>query len=140
MALYGSSTPTNLEHLAKLDAFGIDRFCEWILDSKNQRELAQYLGVTSASVTLWIYMDEARTNRVKDVRKLAAAGWDELAEETLKAAKTPHELGVARELAHHYRWRAGKINHREYGDRQKPEGDDDDKENKLIVVNSPDAD
>jgi hypothetical protein len=112
-------TPTNREHLAKLDAFGVDQFCEWILDGKMQREIAEHLEITPSSVTLWIYSDEARLERIKEVKKLAAHAWDELAVETLRKAKTPIELGVARELAHHYRWRAGKINHREYGDRLK---------------------
>ena len=43
--------------------------------------------------------------------------WDERAGDVIQQAADPFELAKAKELAHHYRWRASKIAPRDYGDR-----------------------
>jgi len=49
---------------------------------------------------------------------MAAAAWDEKSELLLTNAKDNFELMKAKELAHHYRWRAKAIAPRDYGDKQ----------------------
>jgi len=44
--------------------------------------------------------------------------WDEMATQKIEDADTDFQLTQARELAHHYRWRASKIAPKEYGDKQ----------------------
>lgn len=46
-----------------------------------------------------------------------ASYWEEKAESCIADAADEFELKKARELAHHYRWRAAKIAPREYGDK-----------------------
>ena len=54
---------------------------------------------------------------------MAARVWDDRAEAVLRDASDLFELAKAKELAHHYRWRASKIAPRDYGDRTVLAGD-----------------
>jgi len=47
----------------------------------------------------------------------SARFWDEKAARVIEAAPDKFELERARELAHHYRWRAKAIAPRDYGDK-----------------------
>jgi hypothetical protein len=48
--------------------------------------------------------------------------WDQVAVDGIAQAGDPFELAKAKELAHHYRWRASKIAPKLYGDKQSVEG------------------
>ena len=43
--------------------------------------------------------------------------YDELAQAGIETARDPFELARAKEMAHHYRWRASKVNPGEYGEK-----------------------
>src|SRR5271165_2749551 len=94
---------------AKLDAFGIDAVCKLITDGVGIRGIAAEAGVSTGSVLTWLERDPEHSARVREARRLTAWHWDEEAERAIKdAAPEPAELMRARELAFHYRWRAGK--------------------------------
>lgn len=92
-----------------LDLYGSDWICEQILDLNSLSQAAQGAGVALSSLLTWIAADDARSARVREARRLAAEAWVEKAEQVVADAKNNFELQKARELAHHYRWRASKI-------------------------------
>ena len=55
---------------------------------------------------------------MREARSAAAAAYDEMAYRQISRANDPFELAKSREQAQHLRWRASKINPREYGDKQ----------------------
>lgn len=63
----------------------------------------------------WLASDSERSARAREARISAAQVWDEKAETVLEDKEV--DIQRARELASHYRWRASKINPREYGDK-----------------------
>lgn len=65
----------------------------------------------------WIAHDRDRSARGRGARTYAAVLWDERAIEVLERAANSLELAKARELAHHYRWRASKVAPKMYGDK-----------------------
>ena len=79
--------------------------------------IARKMGVARSKLLVWIEEDDDRSARVREARRRAAWAWDELAEDVIRNAADPLELSRAKELAHHYRWRASKIAPREYGDK-----------------------
>jgi len=70
---------------------------------------------------MWIEADPERSARVKQARMVMSRRWDEKSEAVLVNAGDDFDLKKAKELAHHYRWRAAKIAPRDYGDRQMTE-------------------
>ena len=125
--------------LDKLDALGIEAFCDLILDGTTQMQIAENLGISRSMVNRWLSLRPEHSARALEARRLASSAWDEKAEKVIQDAGDQFELSKAKELAHHYRWRASKVHPADYG--IKPaiisEGED---ENKLVIVNSPDAD
>lgn len=101
----------------KLDAFGIDAVIEAILHPKPQYLIAQDIGVSAGSLIAWIAADSDRSVRAREARAQTALMWDDKATHVIEEAKDQFELAKAKELAHHYRWRAAKIAPREYGDK-----------------------
>jgi len=95
--------------MALLDYFGVDWVCDQILDGRTLTAIAQEATVTVSTLVRWIAADEQRSARVNTARQQAGATWDAMAEDELRKSGTPHQLAIARELAHHYRWRASKI-------------------------------
>lgn len=73
--------------------------------------------VSVGSLLAWIAADSDRSARVREVRTAMALTWDEKAEAAISYARDEFELRKAKELGHHYRWRASKIAPRDYGDR-----------------------
>lgn len=102
---------------AKLDRFGIDAVCEAIVDRESLTAIASRVGVSIGSLITWLDADPERSARAKEARRATARAWDEAAEAKLDQAEDEFGLKKARELAHHYRWRASKIAPAEYGDR-----------------------
>lgn len=95
--------------MSVLDYFGVDWVCDQILNGRTLTAIAREATVARSTLLGWIAADTDRSARVRVARQQAGAAWDDMAEEGLAAAKTSHELAVARELAHHWRWRASKI-------------------------------
>ena len=92
-----------------LDMYGIDWVCEQILELRSLTAIAEDAGVGLATLLRWTTADAERSTRVSQARRVAAEAWVEKAEQVVADAKNNFELQKARELAHHYRWRASKI-------------------------------
>lgn len=101
----------------KLDAFGLDALCEAIGSRKALTEVAKKVGVSLTRLLAWIAADSERSARVREARKAMAVVWDEEAEAEIRKARTELGLKKAKEIAHHYRWRAAKVAPGEYGER-----------------------
>ena len=69
------------------------------------------------TLSQWIASDEEHSARAREARIHAARIWDEKALSVIEQALDPFELQRAKELAHHYRWRASKTAPKEYGDK-----------------------
>lgn len=95
--------------MSVLDYFGVDWVCDRITDGRTLTAIAEEATVNVSVLVRWIAADEQRSARVNTARKQAGATWDAMAEDAISKATTPHQLAVARELAHHWRWRASKI-------------------------------
>lgn len=101
----------------KLDAFGIDAVCEAIAARKTLTQIARKVGVSLWTLLAWLNADASRSARARETRAGMAKHWDEQAEAEIRKAKDPLALAKARELAHHFRWRASKIAPAEYGEK-----------------------
>jgi hypothetical protein len=95
--------------MSVLDYFGVDWVCERILDGRTLTAIAEEATVSVGTLLRWIGLETERSARVNTARKQAGATWDAMAEDGISKATTPFQLAQARELAHHYRWRASKI-------------------------------
>lgn len=101
----------------KLDAIGLDAICEAIGDKKSLTQIAEDACVSIGSLLTWIEANPERSARAREARTLMARYWDERSEKILEEASDEFDLKKAKELSHHYRWRASKIAPREYGDK-----------------------
>jgi hypothetical protein len=79
--------------------------------------IAVSLGLDRANFNKWLQADKLRSARAHEARINASAAWDEKAEQGIAEASDPFELSRAKEMAHHYRWRASKIAPKTYGDK-----------------------
>lgn len=95
----------------------LDRLCDAIIDGRMLTEIALEWGVTRFRLMRWIAAEPTRGARVKEARRLSAQTYDEKAEQAIKDATDDLGLKKAKELAHHYRWKASKINPGDYGDK-----------------------
>lgn len=101
----------------KCDELGIDAICEMLTSGISATRIAKQIDVSVGTLLNWIDDDITRSARVREARMRSAKYWDEKAEEVIREAPDKFELERARELAHHYRWRAKAIAPRDYGDR-----------------------
>lgn len=101
----------------KCDAFGLDTICELIVAGESLTSIAARIDVHVSTLINWSEEDKQRSARMKEARQQSGRIWDEKAEEVIIRAGDPFELSKAKELAHHYRWRAKAIAPREYGDK-----------------------
>jgi hypothetical protein len=92
-----------------------------IEDGEALAAIAESVGRARSTLSEWLNSDDARAERSARARASAAGAWDEKAEREIGEASDPFTLAKAKELAHHYRWRASKINPRQYGERQQVE-------------------
>lgn len=95
----------------------IAKLCERIEDGESLRQVADGLGVPTSTLTRWIEADPQRSARAREARRQSARSFDDAALEEIRGAADQFELARAKEVAHHLRWRASKINPREYGDK-----------------------
>jgi len=101
----------------RCDEFGIGAICDMITSGVSMTAISQEIGVSIGSLITWLDGDAERSARVREARSKSAKVWDERAEEVIRLAPDKFELEKARELAHHYRWRAKAIAPRDYGDK-----------------------
>ena len=101
----------------RMEAYGIDAIADDVSGAKTMTEIAAAIGVTVGQLSTWIAADVEHSARVREARTVAARYWDERSEKEILSASDPFELARAKELAHHYRWRAAKIAPKEYGDK-----------------------
>lgn len=100
-----------------LDQKGVEWLCDEIVEGKSLRTIAKALRMNVSTVTRWVAADEYRTRVVREARTASAQAFDDLALECILSAKNRHQLGVAKEAAHHYRWRARCTDPKIYGDK-----------------------
>jgi len=102
-----------------LDAHGLDWLCDKLIAGETQTAIAESLRIGVATLSRWIADSEhpERSARVREARIAAARSFDEKAEQELRDAKDPFTLARAKELAHHYRWKASKADPRGYGEK-----------------------
>ena len=101
-----------------LEAIGIDAICSRIVDGEMMGDICGDIGVSRPALAAWINSDPERQARADRARIDAAAAYVEAAERAIiDAPSDSTELTRARELAHHYRWKASKSNPRRYGDK-----------------------
>lgn len=103
--------------IKKIDAYTLDQICADIADALPLADIAKRIGVNRGSLLTYIQKDPVRLARVSTIRAWTAKLWDERAEQVISDAVDSFALNKARELAHHYRWRAAKIAPADYGDR-----------------------
>ena len=101
----------------RIEAFGIEAVCERLSNGMTMTALAEEIGVTVGKLSQWIASDEEHSARAREARIHAARIWDEKALSVVEQAMDLFELQRAKELAHHYRWRASKTAPKEYGDK-----------------------
>lgn len=95
----------------------MDSIVTMILNCESMTAIALSFGISKATLINFVYSTPDHSARMFDARKQAALIWEEKAEEVIQQAADPFELTRARELAHHYRWRASKIAPHQYGDK-----------------------
>ncbi|AMM23003.1 hypothetical protein [Variovorax sp. PAMC 28711] len=100
-----------------IDKLGIEALCDRLIGGETQNEICRKLKISPGSMARWIALDDERGARVREARIHAARAWDEKASEVIIEARTAIDVSKARELAHHYRWRAKMANPREYGEK-----------------------
>lgn len=121
----------------KVTAYGLEQVCEDIANTVPLTNIAQKIGVADGTLLTWMDRPE-NSARTKEARRVTAKLWEERAEQVLLDAgkdvprdrlcygqELNFELAKAKELAHHYRWRAKMIAPREYGDGVTLRGDKD---------------
>lgn len=106
---------------AKVSAIGIDQVCEMICDANSLTVIAAFYGISTGRLVTWIEADPERSVRAREARTLTAQMWDEKAQDGIDLATDPFELAKAKEMAHHFRWRASKIAPKTYGDKVQQE-------------------
>jgi hypothetical protein len=109
----------------KQDGFEIEAVLSAIGDGKSLTQIAKDKGTTFGVLQTWLESDPERSARAREARENQARYWDELAEAGIAEASDPFRLARAKELAHHYRWRAAKIAPKHYGERTTVAGDPD---------------
>jgi len=105
----------------RINAYGLDAVCNDIMNGLPLRTIAKNLGVDIASLCKWKAQPQ-HSARVNDAMAATAEYWDQIAVHGLESATDAFELAKAKEIAHHYRWRASKIAPKLYGDKQSVEG------------------
>jgi hypothetical protein len=88
-----------------------------IEDGETLTSIASSVSRSKSNISQWLNADPERSARARVSRTSAAAAWDDLAEQEIRNAEDGFGLSKAKELAHHFRWRASKIAPTDYGDK-----------------------
>ncbi len=100
----------------------IDQICAWLEDGENITAVAKKCKVNRSTLNAFLAKPD-NSARAMAARLDAAAAYADMAEDVIAKARSPLALAKARELAHHYRWRAGKHNPKHFGDKVQVEAD-----------------
>lgn len=105
-----------------MDAYGGIEAVECaLIERKTLTEIAADVGISLGRFWEWLDSNPERSARAREARAKTAAIWDHEATSVIERAGDQFELAKAKELAHHYRWRASKIAPREYGEKVQQE-------------------
>lgn len=109
---------TKPSNRSKMEQMGIDGVCDRLKAGKTLTSIAEDMELASIGTLLdWLSSDPERSARAREARSAAAAMYDEQAQAGIEAALDPFELAKAKEMAQHLRWRASKVNPKDYGDK-----------------------
>lgn len=100
-----------------LDQLGVEWLCDRLVDGDTQTQICRKLKIGIASLGRWVVADADRSARVREARIAAARAYDDKAETVLRGARNVFGLAKAKELAHHYRWKASKADPKSYGEK-----------------------
>lgn len=106
------------------DGLDIDEVCQRISDGDYLDTIAKDNGIRIGTLLAWLDETPDKSARARAARQATAKYWEEKAASGIADAKDGFELSKAKELAHHYRWRASKIAPKEYGDKVALTGED----------------
>lgn len=119
----------------KLYPHYIDEIIEMIIDCKHYRDICAHFECKLSTFFDFISRP-AHSARIKEARKHAASILVDEAERVLAQAKEdPRLFAVARELAHHYRWKASMLDRESYADKKTVIMSDEKPEQKKITIN-----
>ncbi len=105
----------------KTGLLNLDKICADICETKSMTQIAAENNIDLSTLLEWIEGDPLRLARTREARRRTALLWEERAEAVIAQAADNFELQKARELAHHYRWRAKAIAPKDYGDKMTQE-------------------
>ena len=100
----------------------LDDICRQLRDGVLMIDIAEQYGRSRSKLTEWLGADVERSARAREARSQGAASYDEQAQRYILDATDPLALAKARELAQHLRWRASKLNPKQYGDKLEMSG------------------
>jgi len=113
---------SKFEAQKKIEDFGgIDALERALGEGESLSGICRKLKIDVVTLLKWIGADGERSARMKEARRLSAVYWDDKADRVIEEAKDPFQLDKAKQLAHHYRWRAKCIAPKDYGDRVQQE-------------------
>jgi hypothetical protein len=121
--LPGKRLRSNATAQKRLADIGIDVICEQISNGTSLTDIAKSASTSFAVLQTWLDSEPEYSMRAREARIKTARFWDDQATARVDGAKDKFQLDKARELAHHYRWRASKIAPKEYGDKTIIAGD-----------------
>lgn len=99
----------------------IDSLVEDIIEGLTYRDMAKKYGCALSTIHAHLSKPE-HSARANEARQISADGYADMAEQVLKEAPADKfELQRARELAHHYRWKAAKRNPKTYSEKVQQE-------------------
>jgi hypothetical protein len=109
-------TVTTWEKFKALDN-ALELLCERIHSGAMLTEISRGLECSFGTLSAWIAADPDRSARVREARIASAAAYEEQALEGIQGAKDAFSLAKAKEMAHHLRWKASKLNPKDFGDK-----------------------
>jgi hypothetical protein len=78
-------------------------------DGKSLLAISTQMECARSSLHVWLHANPERSARARLSREAAAEAWLEMAEAGIAASWDQLTLAKAKEMAHHYRWKAAKI-------------------------------
>jgi hypothetical protein len=107
--------PRSIEE--KTSAYTFEQIVDDLSNGVSLTEVAGRIGISAGNLCEWIAKEPERSARAREARVYAARIWDDKAVEAIEQASDPFQLARAKELAHHYRWRASKTAPKDYGEK-----------------------
>lgn len=86
-----------------------DEILSRIESGESISQISESVGHNRSRLHRWLDENPERSARAVLSRRISAAAYDDLAESCIQKASNAFQLAKAKDLAHHYRWRASKI-------------------------------